>query len=67
MSVKVIDGSTIVKIAAIISLTIICVTALLHGVDSGLASTISAVIGGIAGYEIGRYRREKEEEKGEQQ
>ena len=65
MSIQ-LNGSTIVKITAIIALTIICVTALLHGIDSGLASTISAVIGGIAGYEIGRYKREKEESGGGQ-
>ena len=46
----------IIKVTAIICLTIICVTALLHGIDSVLASSISAIIGGIAGYSIGRRR-----------
>ena len=49
-----INGSTLVKLAAIVSLTIICVTALLHGVDSVLVGTVSAIIGGIAGYEFGK-------------
>jgi hypothetical protein len=50
-----IDGSTLVKLAAIVSLTVICVTALLHGIDSALVGTVSAIIGGIAGYEFGKH------------
>jgi len=47
-------NSWIVKIIAIVCLTIINIVALLHGIDSTLTGTISAIIGGIAGYEIGR-------------
>jgi membrane protein YqaA with SNARE-associated domain len=61
-----INGSTIVKITAIISLTIICVVAVFHGIDSVLIGTIASIIGGVAGYEIGRYKREKEESGGGQ-
>ncbi|MEM4033996.1 MAG: hypothetical protein QXD16_04795 [Sulfolobales archaeon] len=46
--------STLVKITAIASLTVICVVALQHGIDSTLTATISAVIGGVAGYEVGK-------------
>ena len=45
---------TLVKISAIASLTIICSLALLKGIDSALVGTVSAIIGGIAGYTIGR-------------
>jgi outer membrane lipoprotein SlyB len=44
--------STVVKVVAIISLTAICITALARGIDSVLVGTVSAIIGGIAGYEI---------------
>jgi hypothetical protein len=44
--------STIVKVVAIVSLTVICSLALLQGVDSVLVGTVSAIIGGIAGYEF---------------
>jgi hypothetical protein len=47
---------TIVKVTAIVCLTVITSLALLKGIDSALVGTISAVIGGIAGYEIGRRR-----------
>jgi hypothetical protein len=53
------NESAIVKIAAIIALTIICTTAVMHGIDSALVGTISAIIGGIAGYEL-RALRESE-------
>jgi hypothetical protein len=43
---------TIVKITAIVSLTVICAVAVLRGIDSALIGTVSAIIGGIAGYEI---------------
>jgi uncharacterized membrane protein required for colicin V production len=55
------NGSTIVKLAAIISLTIICVVAVLHGIDSVLIGTVSAIIGGIAGYEFRKAVVEKQE------
>jgi hypothetical protein len=44
--------STIVKVVAIISLTVICSLAIVHGIDSALIGTVSAIIGGIAGYEL---------------
>jgi hypothetical protein len=44
--------STIVKIVAIVSLTVICSLAIMHGIDSVLIGTVSAIIGGIAGYEL---------------
>jgi hypothetical protein len=44
--------STIVKIVAIVSLTVICSLALLKGIDSVLVASVSAIIGGIAGYEL---------------
>jgi hypothetical protein len=47
------DDESIVKISAIVSLTVICTVALMHGIDSVLTGTISAIIGGIAGYELG--------------
>jgi len=46
--------STIIKIVAIISLATINIVALIHGIDSTLTGTISAIIGGIAGYEFRR-------------
>jgi outer membrane lipoprotein SlyB len=62
------EESTLVKVVAIISLTAICITALTRGIDSVLVGTVSAIIGGIAGYEIrknehrfrGVLRREQE-------
>jgi hypothetical protein len=48
------EESALVKIVAIVSLTIICVTALSRGIDSVLVGSVSAIIGGIAGYEIRR-------------
>jgi len=44
--------STVVKVVAIVSLATICVVALLRGIDSALVATVSAIIGGIAGYEF---------------
>jgi hypothetical protein len=43
---------TIVKVTAIVALTVICAVAVLRGIDSVLIGTVSAIIGGIAGYEI---------------
>jgi hypothetical protein len=50
----VVKDVTLVKISAIASLTIICSLALLRGIDSALVGTVSAIIGGIAGYTVGR-------------
>ena len=47
---------TIVKIVAICGLVIICVAALSKGIDSAVTGSIGAIIGGIAGYEIGRLK-----------
>jgi hypothetical protein len=46
------SDSAKVKMCAMLCLTAIAITALSHGIDSVLLSTISAVIGGIAGYKI---------------
>jgi hypothetical protein len=43
-----------VKITAIVCLTAIVITALLHGIDSALVGTVAAIIGGVAGYSVGR-------------
>jgi len=53
------NGHILVVIVAIICLTIINVTALVHGIDSTLTGTICAIIGGIAGFKARniRYRR----------
>ena len=45
---------TLVKITAIVCLTVICGIALLKGIDSALMGTVSAIIGGIAGYTLGK-------------
>ena len=50
---------TAVSIAAICSLAALGVAALLKGIDSGLLTTIASIIGGIAGYRIGKARGEK--------
>ena len=47
---------TLVKVTAIACLTVICSIALLRGIDSALTGTVAAIIGGIAGYEVGRAR-----------
>ena len=51
--------SGLVKMTAIISLTVIVCLALIKGIDSGLTATISAIIGGVAGYEFGRKKSSK--------
>jgi len=51
--------TTIIKITAIVCLTLICITALLHGIDSVLVGTVSGIIGGVAGYSIGRVVKER--------
>jgi hypothetical protein len=56
----VVEDVTLIKITAILSLTVICGLALLRGIDSTLVGTVSAIIGGIAGYEIGKLRRGEE-------
>jgi len=57
--------STIVKLTAIVCLTIICSIALLKGIDSVLVGTVASIIGGVAGYEFGRRRKTTEESKEE--
>jgi len=52
---------TLVKLTAIVCLTIICVVALLHKIDSVLVGTVSAIVGGIAGYQIGVAKAKEEE------
>jgi len=49
-----VKDATLIKITAIVCLTVICSLALIQGIDSVLVGTVSAIIGGIAGYEIGR-------------
>ena len=46
----------VVQVTAILCLTVIVVVALSHGIDSVLVSTVSAIIGGIAGYKIHRIK-----------
>jgi len=46
--------STIVKIVSIIALCIIGSLCIIKNIDSVIISTISAIIGGVAGYEFGR-------------
>jgi membrane protein YqaA with SNARE-associated domain len=48
------EDATIVKLTAIVCLSGMMVAALFKGIDSALLGTISAIIGGIAGYTIGR-------------
>lgn len=52
-----VSDETVIKVTAIISLAVICSLALTKGIDSALTGTISAIIGGIAGYEVGRKRK----------
>jgi hypothetical protein len=42
----------VIKIVAILSLTAINIVALVNGIDTILTSTITAIIGGIAGYSV---------------
>ena len=55
------EDTTIIKITAIICLTIICGLALLRGIDSVLIGSVSAVIGGIAGYELKKIKKREGE------
>ena len=55
--------STIVKLVAIVCLTVICSMALYKGIDSVLTGTICSIIGGVAGYEFGRRQKTTEESK----
>jgi len=48
-----IDNTTIVKLTAIVSLTILGALAFYKNIDHGLIASISAIIGGLAGYEFG--------------
>jgi len=50
--------ATLVKLTAIVSLTAIAVVALIHGIDSVLVGSVSAIIGSIAGYEFGKRRKD---------
>jgi len=59
------EDSAVIKIIGIVSLTGIAITALLHGIDSVLTGSISAIIGGIAGYEIGYNRGSQARSKGD--
>ena len=54
---KAMRDETAVGIAAIASLAGLGIAALLKGIDSGLLTSIAAIIGGIAGYGVGRARR----------
>jgi hypothetical protein len=47
-----VSNDDIIKIVAIVALTVINVTALMNGIDTILTSTITAIIGGIAGYSV---------------
>ena len=53
-----VKDETIIKSTAIVCLTIICSIALSHGIDSTIISVISAIIGGIAGYEIKKLKKD---------
>jgi curli biogenesis system outer membrane secretion channel CsgG len=57
------NDSTIVKLVAIVCLTVICSVALLKGIDSTLTGSICAIIGGVAGYEFGRRQKTTDESK----
>jgi len=49
--------STIIKVVAILSLTILeAINLIFYKVDGNILMTIAAIIGGIAGYEVGRSR-----------
>jgi hypothetical protein len=50
------NDSAKVKMCAMLCLTALGICALAHGIDSVLLSTISAAIGGIAGYRISSRR-----------
>jgi len=50
-----------VREVSILCLTIICIYAIHKGIDSTLLATISAIIGGIAGYTL-KVKRGKSEE-----
>ncbi len=52
-------GDNHVKIVAITCLTVICICALWKGIDSVLVGSVAGIIGGIAGYAVGRRRRKK--------
>lgn len=49
-----------VKVTAIVCLTVICVTALLKGIDSAVVGAVSGIIGGIVGYEVGKARTKEQ-------
>jgi len=53
-------GETAVSIAAILGLTVLGGIALWKGIDSGLLTSIAAIIGGIAGYGVGKVKQRGE-------
>ena len=60
MGDMVVKDSTIIKITAIISLTILeIVNAFTMKIDGNVLLTIGAIIGGIAGYHIALRKEEK--------
>jgi L-cysteine desulfidase len=48
------DDEAIIKVVAIAALAAIVIAALFKGIDSALVGTVAAIIGGVAGYTIGR-------------
>jgi len=54
-----VKGDTLVKIIAIISLTILEAIALWRGIDGTLFSLVVGTIAGLAGYQFGRYKTER--------
>ena len=54
------NDSMIIKLVAIICLTIMEIVALLNGMDHQLMITVSGIIGGIAGYEFRKVLETKE-------
>jgi len=50
-----------VKVTAIVCLTVICITALIKGIDSAVIGAVSGIIGWIVGYEVGKARKESQE------
>jgi len=48
---------TVVAVAAIAALAALGAIAIAKGIDSGLLTAISSIIGGLAGYRVGRRKR----------
>ena len=51
-----VSDETIVKLGAIVCLTVIVVVCLFRGIDHAIVATVAAIIGGIAGYEVKKVR-----------